>query len=578
MPPTTSLELVEENPFLQFAEAEVIGNYTFPFEAPGVPPNMKLTNYAGVFQKRIDNTGIDARLIANGLQHSVGKIKVEKPQHNLNHPQQGKVSYYYLIGASSFYQDVKDKKMREINVGGVRSFDWDAYATTGSGFWGHIHDVVNEVGGPYDYAFYPVKNTGWQGFKTSSDIMNLMIYDAGMVKFSRYTKEAFSLTRDANVIVPFPYLKYVMQQAAAEVGWTINGDILDDADFEKVTLINFQSIHWALKKGIPAAPVYIEMDPVTFNLQDNLPDITVGDFFLSLKNRFGWWYDFDFISKKITIRSLQDTAVGEVKEFTRYASPLVTKKVTQERKVYAIKNIFSTDIGNGAPSFKSVSLQGQVDEVTDLPAVTDARYGHVYLVVAENNYYICALNEDTGNLEWTFYAYNIYDYEPADANEEVQTSATTVGVEKYNDYLDLIPRIDNNGNWFGRTDIESSWGVILCFYHGLRDNKAADPYPYASSHIFDSTFTQVAEWALTFECKKSDATDVGLYEKNWKKLLLLLSSPEEFEATLYLPIHEWRDLKFSDRIIIDGVMMFLKQKKSQIEYKNEVQIEAVRII
>src|SRR5690606_8460713 len=124
-----------------------------------------------------------------------------------------------------------------------------------------------------------------------------------------------------------------------------------------------------------------------------------------------------------------------------------------------------------------------------------------YLVVAENNYYVCSLNPDTGDLEWQFYTYNIYDYDPDGANEEVTTSATTVGVEKYDDYLDLIPRIDNDGNWFGRSETEATWGIILCFYHGKRNNKNGDPYPYASSHIYDSNFNQVAEWALTFECK-----------------------------------------------------------------------------
>src|SRR5690606_1458711 len=108
--------------FLQFAAEEVIGNYSFPFQVQNTPKNVRLLQYAGIINKVINNPGIDANCYANGLQHSVGKVKIEKPSHNLNRMQAGTTSAYYLIGASSFHQEVKDKKLRDINVGGNRTF------------------------------------------------------------------------------------------------------------------------------------------------------------------------------------------------------------------------------------------------------------------------------------------------------------------------------------------------------------------------------------------------------------------------------------------------------------------------
>lgn len=575
LPPSSAMELVEENPFLQFAADQEIGNYSLPFEFQNIQPNVRLTQYAAIIQKIIDNTGIEARLYSNGLQESIGKIKIEKPNHNLNNIAAGKTSCYYLYGASSFFLDIKDKKLRDINLGGQRSFAWDDYATTGPGFWGHIHDVLNATPASYDYAFYPVINKEWAGYKTNAEIMNRVHYTGGQVQFSTHTKEGFSLSRDANVIVPFPYLKTVLLAAVAHVGWSIEGAILEDPDFVKTTLINFQSVHWANYRRLTNS--VLPLEEIVFDLCDHLPDVTIAQFIVALKNRMGWWYDYDFNSKRIRISKLKDVAATAVKDMTPYASPLIPKKVAQEKKVYALRNEFSTNLGDGQPSFASVSVQEPVNEVADLPTPSDDNYGHVHLVIAENNYYVCSLN-DYDELVWEFYSYNIYDFEPKDANEEVTTAATTVGVEKFDDYLDLIPRIDNSGNWFGRTDIESSWGTILCFYHGLRNNKAGQPYPYASSHIYDSNFNQVTEWALTFECKKIDGTDVGLYNTAWKPLLNMLSSPEEFEVTLNLPLHMAKQLKFSDQIVIAGVKMFVKQKKRVLEYNGSVQLEAVRVV
>src|SRR5690606_1113547 len=116
--------------------------------------------------------------------------------------------------------------------------------TSGSGFWGHITTVVNAAPGSYDYAFYPIHNDDWKGRFTTSPVMNRVFYESGIVKFSQYSHDGTPLFKDAYVIVPFPYLKYVLTKAVEFAGWTISGDPLDDDDFKKITLINFQAINW----------------------------------------------------------------------------------------------------------------------------------------------------------------------------------------------------------------------------------------------------------------------------------------------------------------------------------------------
>lgn len=573
--PGLELELENANPFLQFTD-EISGQFSLPFEVDASPKNIRLLNYAGIIQKNNLNISLDAEIYDNGLQVAIGKIKIEKPTHNLNRTGDGVISCYFLGGISNFYQDIKDKKLRSIDVGGDRSFDWDGIVENTNGFWSHLYAVLNADPGSYDYAFYPVKNTDWPGFDYDINVMNCVYLDSGTVHMLEYFIQGGK--KDLNRVVPFPYLKYVMQQALSFVGWRIEGDILNDEDFKKVTMINFQAIDWAFIKILVGVQLIEARDPVVFNLQDHLPDVTISEFMIALKNRFGWWYDFDKKSKVITIKQLQDAATGTVKNFKKYASPVVVKKVNQEEKIYALRNNFNPDISGGAPRFDQVELLGSLDEITDLPAAGDTYYGKVYLIVAENNYYINVQNDDE-SWSWVLYAPNIYDYEPAGANEEITTAATTVGMDKYDNYMDLVPRLDNQGNWFGRTEFdEASWGIILCFYHGLKNNKSGDPYPYGSSHIYDSQFNQVAQWALTFECKKAGGLiDVGLYELSWKPILEMLRSPEEFELTLNLPLYEYLQLHFGDRLIIDGVKMYITQMKPKIPYSKTIALETVRI-
>lgn len=582
LPKELSLELVEENPFLQFAEDEALGNYTLPYSLNSIPANVRKTDYVAIFQKITDNSGKEVRLWSNGFQHSIGITKTEKVNHNLNNLHAGTQSHYYLFGSSSFYQQIKKKRLRDIDMGGARSFAWDDYATSGPGFWGHMSTLVNSAPNADDYAIYPVINKSWpSGIVPNMDMMNDCDYHDGAVRLLPY-RVAPGFLLDITRIVPFPYLHLVMKRAVEYAGWTIEGDIFSDTDFLKVTMINGQAIDWgnAIKTG--GAWGVVQRNPVVFNLQDNLPDIEIGAFLVALRKDFGLWYNFDYIKKKIIVSTMNGLTIGEVKDMTKFASPLITKSIDQEKKIYALRTE-----GGESVDLTNVDFQGNINEISDLPAAAEALYGHAYLVVAENNYYVCLQNEDTEAWEWTLLSYNIFDYAPAGSTDDITTAATTVGMEVYNTVpgdgiptIPLAPRYDIQGRWFGRTEGagEEDWGIVLCFYHGTVSNLVSgELYPYGSSHIYDPGMNQVAQWSLAFDCYKTDGTNVGLYTLNWKKFLDIISGPESYEATLYLPLHLAMQLKFSDQIIIAGVKMFVKQIKRSLEYKGMLEIEAVRI-
>lgn len=588
LPPDLEMEMQQENIFLQFDQS-IIAEYSLPFEVAATEKNLRLLNYAAYMERRVDSTGIDAIVYDSGLPLLTGKIKIEKPSVNLNRMSDGRISCYFLSGGSSFWQDIKEIKMRDVDYDGTRSYAWDSYgfdlSEPNPGFWCHVRKVMYASPGygvsGYDYAFFPVKNTSWPGNGTGTDLMNKVYWnEPTSAEFFIPSYLGGASDNERNRIVPFPYLKYVLIKVVEHCGWKLKeSDFMQLLDFKKIVMLNFRAIDWCFLKRQSGDWVNVFRDPVEFDLADHLPDIKISEFLIALKNRFGWWYDFDKATKTITIREFNEVAAGEVKDFTEKADPLIPKPIQQNNKIYALKNSFSTNIEQGAPNFDVVALQGEVNELTDLPTAAEGLYGYVYLVIAENNYWICLQNEGTEAWEWQLYTYNVFDYEPAGYTDEITTAATTVGNEKYDDYLDFIPRADFQGFWFGKTEEDVDSGIILLFNHGVLANKNGDLYPYASHHNYSSGFLNTSLWSLSFKAFEAGTTntEVGLYDRNWKKLLDLLRSQEEADVTLYLNRVEYENLKFSDQIVIRNTKWFIKTKKPKIPYKGKVELRLVRI-
>lgn len=563
--PGTEIDLTQENPFLQFGD-ELLGDFSMPFEVKPTPHNLRLLEFAGLLQKRVATSGLDAVLMDGNRPHSIGKVKVERPEINMNTTAAGSISLYYLSGVASFFQDIKDRRLREIDLGGERSFPWYLSRTavngadpTNNSFWAHIHRVMEAAPNTYDYAIFPVINK--IGDEGAVDVMNKL---GAATTYVNLVAGDFP-NKKLNPIVPFVYLHLILKQAFALVGWQLRGDILNDDDFRKIVILNSTSIDWAQWGN---NWMYAN-NPVKFDLVNHIPDWTIADFLINLKKRLGLWFDFDRKGKVCQVEMLKDVAIDDTRDLTRYASPVITKQI-EEGKQYALK----TSDGEKAP----VAVAGRVVNKTDLPAAAEARHKEIFLVIRENAYYICHLDDSGQKWQWNFYGANNFNYETSQDAEEILTKVTTVGNEFYSDRMDFIPRYDAVVSWGGGGEVESSGDDMpLVFFHGAVSNRRGWPMPYASAHPYYLTGQQLTQWALTYECKLTDGTEVGLYHRNWKPVLDLLTQTEHLEATLHLPVPEYLNLKFSDVVSIKNVRFYIKTIRSRLPYRGEVVVEGVRL-
>lgn len=572
--PGTQMEVEENNSFLQFGD-EVVGEYSFPFDVPNTAKNNRLLNYAGVIQKNVNNTGIDALVYDSGFQHSKGRLKFEKIQHNLNHGPNNRLSCYYLTGSSYFWQDVKDKNLRHIDLGGPRTFAWDNYNRNGSGFWGHIHQVVDAAPGTYDYAFYSAFTDDFDWENGGTDWVNVMTIVGGQPTFSQTNKRRDGSAKDSNTIVPFPYLKKVLVKAIEYVGWKVEGAILNDPQFQKITLQNLRAIDWAIYKTVSSFSLLIPRSSITFNLIDHLPDMSIATFLFALRKRFGWWYDIDKVNKIIRIKDLSDIAISDMKDMSSKASPLIPKTILTETKIYSVRN----NTSSSAISLEGLVYDGEVNVASALPMPAEALYGHVYLIRTENNYAICEWNDSANFWQWEFYQANTGDVAPVGATDEIAGNSSVSAIERnpLNNYGDFMPVITGSGFWPGRNDDNQAQDIQLCFYYGRRNDVNGRSFPFASHHIYDGAGVLVGTWSLALLAKDTAGNEIGLYERKWKPFLERLRATEELEVTLYLNRNDLMALKYSDAIVINGVKMYIKQRKYVIPYKNVLTLTCIRI-
>jgi hypothetical protein len=573
--PGTQLDLEQNNPYLQFND-EIAGEYSMPVQLPATPKNIRLTQYASLLQTRADRISIDCAVYQSGLQYGVGKLRIEKPNIHLNKSSRSSISCYILFGISSFYKDIQNVDLRSVNFGGTRSFTDDSFNPAGAGFWGHVNSVINASPGygtsGYDYALFPCINKDYD-VNSASDIVNNVMLDTGACYFSRSVQRSGQPPL-INPIIPFPYLKYVLTKAVEHVGWRIVGDILYDADFKKIVLWNVRSINWGWRARHSGVYIFHISPTVTFDLQNHVPNVTIAKFLMAIKNRLGLWYDFDRVNKVIYVKKIDDALTANQKNFTQYANPLVQKTVFTKKQSYSVRTRENIKAFDTSLSY----YLGKVNTKTGLPTPDESLVDRVALVVNENNFYICQQNTTTEAWEWAMMMGGIGGVIPEDPAAEIVTDALTAPSEYFDGYLDMLPHFDETGirtGVFGEDyDFQT---ILLLFNHGMQLNASGDPYPLGGHHIYTSAGVQVGNWSLAYKAKKQDGTEVGLYDRNFKRFIDTITSGEEFEVVLNLPLVEYMLLRWSETLNINNVKMYVKIIKATLPYKGSVTVECLRV-
>jgi hypothetical protein len=588
---------------------EIIGEYSFPFIFKSSPHNMRLCgfiNELGVI-KNDSKIRIPAEYYENNFFAYKGILVAEYVQTNLNRPEEGEISAYFLTGISSFYQKAKNVLLKDINLGGDRISPALSFINTATATWTKTSEQT-------DYVFAPIYNPGFLRMDVSkytndedvpedvqSNFMNKIEYYGNTVSLAYLPNKS--------TLVPFIYLVYLIRQVFAAFNFTVTGEILEDSDFKKIFIDNYQAIDW-FTLDLTAM--------VKFNLKSHVPvDWNVARFLLELAKRYAFSYQFDPNNSTCKIVQLNTLPIKQARrDFTYALAANVKLSFVSESKVYALTQEFDErDEAISAPDFTGLTRGLDVQSYLELPPAGGDYEKHYVLVRNTNQWYACKYEDGIDPVfVWALLGDNIYDYEPEKKTDAIPTEITTVSQILYTDWRPnskaLFPYVNRPGN----AGIATSefiinlpeivpgyslsppsitgyigFGMRLLYFHGMRPDQPREAggisvnYPFASSHIYDMNGTKIGNYSAAYNGYDNNG-EVGLVAMFWSNWLRLLSSQENGSFTLLLRLHEYLQLQWEDIILLRSVAYLVTRIQVNSPFSvdsqdcSKVQCEALRII
>lgn len=575
--PGAQMQLERESPF--FNIDNLASEYSMPVTIPYTPQNARALGMFHHYYTRRTKTRFPAQLYDRLNFCYTGELVIDSASIDLNDTSQSTISGNFITGVSSFYQLVKNKKLSDLKLGGIRSFAWtdNNPVSVNKGWWQHVHDTWE---GKMDYLFAPIRNEKWTGSGEdgTADWMN-KLGNNGYLDFEG----------NYNTLCPQVRLRYILEQIFAEHGWSVDYSEVKDTQWQTIFIPTFYAVTW--EKMLISGPA--PLNTIEMNLQNHMPpDVTITSFIIWLRNKYNWGFDFDSGRKVCKLYALKALANGKRKDWTTYLNKKVTPEFTEDKKVFA----FNITIGGNdsypiKQDMKQVTVLDPVAYFTDLPVINADMVNKVIHVYRENTFYQATVDDDGTTYQWVRYADNISGYSPDGNNVSYDTEIGTMPVirlsHRYNgsvNFYGLFPVCEQEGNWMGKAGEKAAWGIRTLFYFGMVYEARADnapgliKYPYLTSVIYAPTNVETPlVWSDVTIHIVEGTQDVGIYQYWWYDSIQYLQEAEVLNCTLRLPRQELIDFRWSDVIILRSIKYVVSNLPDLIPYTGQVEAKMRRI-
>lgn len=562
--PGTVISRERRSPF--FSIDEIPGEISFPFSLPPTDKNLKELQYIDNLPQ-LKTTRHAVNLKDAGMQITGGKLVTEFVQTNLQRNNVGSISAYTLSNASEFWQRIKDRKLKDLSLGGDRNFTWDGYnATTGTGFWKHCHDTWSyENCNDGDYVFHPIKNAGYLGNHTWMNKIKVVDGPPETVELDD--------TANARCLCPSIFMAYVLRSIFEEHGYKVSGNVFDDPQFLRAIMPSFYGVFWATSEFDSADPPNETVHPInsiTIKLSEHVPpDWTISKYLIDLANKIPIGYEIDDNKKECVISYLNTITLNAAKDRSNQVAAGLKIVLDKEQSIYGFDNNFDgNDEHSKVVDLSLWTFKGEVfggDSSSMLP-------GELVLGTANNEYWGIPTNIPfvPGLTMTRKIGDNIGGYKPANANNTIESGMSPMP----SDYMVVasngsytveayVPICNQEGNWKGKEDELKTWEVRLLFWYGMRTSLSESiDTPIAHHHVFWYQGVQVGSWSWAYKIG-----DVGLYDVFWKDWLKTFANMENIEGIWYPELVEYLQFKWSDILLINNTPYLITDITDQLPMK-----------
>jgi hypothetical protein len=283
-----------------------------------------------------------------------------------------------------------------------------------------------------------------------------------------------------------------------------------------------------------------------------LPDMTIGEYLLAVRNFLGLNIDIDEHAREVRIDFLNDIQVdGEVLDISRKLEYYDTIEF-ETKDGYAITQEFNDTDGypNGAVlEMVRDQIAGEVDYIGDLPVVPpytgSFNEGEIWYVRQENTYYLL---DSTGVLKHS------YDHESAKFGKEEIVFATTgspvleqmelIPASTGFNYGTLLPKFENKHS---DLSVKNPFGLRLMYYRGLVLDSGGYSYPFATG--YKRKMLGASPWYQDIGTDSlHPTTESGLYQKRFLKWIDFLSRLKVVKAKGNLSIQDVKNIRSNTRL------------------------------
>ena len=538
LPLDASITIEEESPV--FGTSEILGGFGFPFNLPVTPRNSRILN----FPERPGNVvplarDYDFDLIHSGIPKLSGTITVRSAGNNYE--------CYLVVGTGNLASKITNKKLADLELGGSRT-------------WSFLPEYVYPES---DFAIFPIDNVSFmlesaQEVAFSNSKFRINAYEGG--QFFQDSFYCFAIT-------PFPFLGYVVKKVFSEHGFQIvENRIETDSDLKDLVIYSTKDISTLIQ--VPYSfegndYVTTERGLGQFHLADCVPDMTIKDFILWLRNRFNIAFLIDG-NNQVRIIKRQDiilsSSVDQITDFAIGSSKIIS---IEKPSGYALKwNHDSDDEMFGAEYFKDIEgfldlLQDPVPTYADLDTL-DPEVNEIHLVESEGVYWQYGKTLHSSGVwiyQWQQWSIGYQNYLIGDREEEFSSGFSTLQMTNYHiistgKYM-RCPITQQKGNPL-EADEYRPFSARLLFYRGMQLDNQSELCPMGSNDNRNRSGNVIPGKNLTLFWEG----EYGIYNQLWKKYLTWWTDRKQVNWLITDPSM----LDFAQKYNIDGNHYLLKRR------------------
>lgn len=474
-----------------FQRNNIPGSISYPFTIPATPNNRRQLNHPELLSSTEQfKTYSDVQLYIEHILYKIGTLKIQDTSdkdYRIN----------FKSDSGDIQEKIKDVKLADIDLG-TATLDYN---------------IINSTYPTAKYQLFPLKNPDFYG-ENNTEFAKYLNYYTPAGAFATNT-----LGNNQYAIVPFPYLRHILDRIGTHLGYTFTGTWLSEADVQRTVIYNnyaLDNLNAGNNDFITAAN--------GIDFKNHVPDITIGQFFVALQNYFGLAFIFNPILKTCQLVRLTDVANN--REYIDWTS-------------------------RTEPGYKNVPYE----------------YLGFELLQSEDSQDKLFEEQDK---EWL-------EQRVDNGGKEIATMASTLFMRTETDEINsrawTIPEAKQPGSSPEFDQGINDFTLRFLVYRGLQPDGSANNYPLGTWDINNHAGSAITGAEKTLRWAGSN----GLYQQNYKAWLDLFKNTRYVERKTRLNIEDLLNFDWTKKIQIDHVRYLPVTLRLQVNQKTGIQTANVKL-